>query len=406
MSANGPLEYRDASQAVRDVFDDIKRTLANVDRRTRARGADRIVKIVTRFLDDVISNQGMRRWLAEESELAMRLMGKPSDWVRFHAANVAQVLKGDFLLFELKPNLRRTLFGQPFTTNRHGLRDREYTVAKPPGVFRIVVLGSSIDMGWGVGTEAIYVNLLEDWLNAHAARRRLGRRFEVINFAVAAYSPPQRLEAFRRNGRGFWSLWIFLAIFFVTLFAEFIANDRPILVSYKGEWLYPVFVEYPEEKFGGFLARTARGDIHAQRVVNCAGADAARVAAMVGLAIALEGAPIQVSVSAPVQALTPHLVYAAGMRLTLKQASNGTILIGGGWPAQLDARGRPVVDLNSLRGNLRVAQIAIPQVGSAHLVRSWAGIVNGTADWRGSPPPTSAPWRPISGRPCSAAAIG
>jgi AcrR family transcriptional regulator len=50
------------------------RTLASCDRRTRAKGADRIVKIVTRFLDDVISNEGMRRWLAEEGELAMRLL--------------------------------------------------------------------------------------------------------------------------------------------------------------------------------------------------------------------------------------------------------------------------------------------------------------------------------------------
>jgi AcrR family transcriptional regulator len=50
------------------------KTLANVDRRTRARGAERIVKIVTRFLEDVISNEGMRRWLAEEGELAMRLL--------------------------------------------------------------------------------------------------------------------------------------------------------------------------------------------------------------------------------------------------------------------------------------------------------------------------------------------
>jgi hypothetical protein len=133
------------------------------------------------------------------SELAMRLLGKPSDWVRFHAANVAQILDDDFLLFELKPNLRRTLFGQPFTTNHFGLRDREYTLEKRAGVFRIVVLGSSIDMGWGIGTEETYVNLLEDWLNDHAARRGLARRFEVLNFAVAAYSPMQRLEAFRRK---------------------------------------------------------------------------------------------------------------------------------------------------------------------------------------------------------------
>jgi microcin C transport system permease protein len=42
----------------------------------------------------------------------------------------------------------------------------------------------------------------------------------------------------------------------ISVFAPFIANDRPILVSYKGELLYPTFMDYPESKFGGFLART------------------------------------------------------------------------------------------------------------------------------------------------------
>ncbi|MBV6659102.1 MAG: ABC transporter permease [Devosiaceae bacterium] len=66
----------------------------------------------------------------------------------------------------------------------------------------------------------------------------------------------RRLNNFKANGRGYWSLWIFLALFIITLFAELIANERPLLVSYKGELLFPVFVEYPEEKFGGFLAVT------------------------------------------------------------------------------------------------------------------------------------------------------
>src|ERR1700748_2669039 len=61
----------------------------------------------------------------------------------------------------------------------------------------------------------------------------------------------RRLEAFRRNRRGFWSLWIFLALFVVTLFAEFIANDRPIVVRYEGGWYFPVFADYPETTFGG-----------------------------------------------------------------------------------------------------------------------------------------------------------
>ncbi len=50
------------------------RTLENDKRRVRAKGAERIVRVVTRFLEDVISNAGMRRWLAEEGELAMRLL--------------------------------------------------------------------------------------------------------------------------------------------------------------------------------------------------------------------------------------------------------------------------------------------------------------------------------------------
>jgi microcin C transport system permease protein len=66
----------------------------------------------------------------------------------------------------------------------------------------------------------------------------------------------RRLGNFRQNRRGFWSLWIFLVFFVLSLFAEFIANDRPILVYYKGEYLFPVFHDYPEEKFGGFLAKT------------------------------------------------------------------------------------------------------------------------------------------------------
>ena len=66
----------------------------------------------------------------------------------------------------------------------------------------------------------------------------------------------RRWQNFKANRRGYWSLWIFLTLFFVTLFAELIANDRPIMVRYKGEFLFPVAIDYPESKFGGFLAVT------------------------------------------------------------------------------------------------------------------------------------------------------
>ncbi len=66
----------------------------------------------------------------------------------------------------------------------------------------------------------------------------------------------RRWNNFKANRRGYWSLHIFLVLFLVSLFAEFISNDRPILAAYKGEVLFPVFVDYPEAKFGGFLAVT------------------------------------------------------------------------------------------------------------------------------------------------------
>ncbi|QKK31453.1 ABC transporter permease [Rhizobium indicum] len=66
----------------------------------------------------------------------------------------------------------------------------------------------------------------------------------------------RRWQNFRANGRGYWSLWLFMVLFILSLFAEFLANDRPIIASYKGEILFPVLVDYPEEKFGGFLAET------------------------------------------------------------------------------------------------------------------------------------------------------
>jgi len=67
----------------------------------------------------------------------------------------------------------------------------------------------------------------------------------------------RRVALFRANRRGRWSLWVFLALFFSSLFAEVIANDRPLLVSYDGRLYTPFAVAYPETAFGGFLETEA-----------------------------------------------------------------------------------------------------------------------------------------------------
>ena len=61
----------------------------------------------------------------------------------------------------------------------------------------------------------------------------------------------RRLRNFRANRRGYWSFWIFLTLFFISLFAEFIANDKPLLIRYDNAFYFPVLKEYPETQFGG-----------------------------------------------------------------------------------------------------------------------------------------------------------
>ncbi|WP_407297287.1 ABC transporter permease [Stutzerimonas zhaodongensis] len=61
----------------------------------------------------------------------------------------------------------------------------------------------------------------------------------------------RRFALFKAHKRGWWSLWIFLTLFILSLGAELIANDKPILVRFDGEWYVPVFKRYPETVFGG-----------------------------------------------------------------------------------------------------------------------------------------------------------
>ena len=69
----------------------------------------------------------------------------------------------------------------------------------------------------------------------------------------------RRWHSFKANKRGYWSLWIFLVLFVLSLFSELIANDRPLLIRFKGEFFSPIVSDYPEETFlgaDGFLPIT------------------------------------------------------------------------------------------------------------------------------------------------------
>ena len=85
----------------------------------------------------------------------------------------------------------------------------------------------------------------------------------------------RRWRNFKANRRAVWSLIIFGILYGLSLFAEFIANDRPLIVSYQGEWYAPIFSFYPETEFGGdFRTEAVYRDIEVQCLIIAAGSDA------------------------------------------------------------------------------------------------------------------------------------
>lgn len=82
----------------------------------------------------------------------------------------------------------------------------------------------------------------------------------------------RRWANFKRNRRALWSLWIFLFLFGLSLFAEFLANDKPILVSYRGELRMPIFQFYSERDFGGdFPTEAEYKDIEVKCLIETGG---------------------------------------------------------------------------------------------------------------------------------------
>jgi acyl carrier protein len=138
--------------------------------------------------DAALQHKGYYEKLDSASRMSANLWeiqeARPAHWLGLHTT-VAYRARSDFLRGELEPGASVVFLGQPLTTNRWGMRDRDRSKAKPAGVYRIAFLGPSIVMGAGVGDDETLTRLLEDRLNRTAAGPP---RFEVLNFGVPAYS--------------------------------------------------------------------------------------------------------------------------------------------------------------------------------------------------------------------------
>jgi len=102
------------------------------------------------------------------------------------------------LSFVHRPDRSAFLMGVPFAINSAGLRDREFPLEKPPGMRRIVWLGDSTTVGWGVPLEGTAPKILERRLNAAGPGR-----FEVLNCGVGNYGTVQEVEHYLTIDRAF-----------------------------------------------------------------------------------------------------------------------------------------------------------------------------------------------------------
>ena len=98
--------------------------------------------------------------------------------------------------------------------------------------------------------------------------------------ALRCRAQRRRWQNFKAHRRGYWSLWIFLVLFVLSLFAEFIANDQPMIVKYKGELLLPGLRRLSGEEFGGIFVTEAdlsrprgQGDDRGERWLDAVAAD-------------------------------------------------------------------------------------------------------------------------------------
>jgi hypothetical protein len=105
---------------------------------------------------------------------------------------------GDFLKKELRPLNQVVFMDKLFSTNRWGMRDKDYTQVPPPDTYRIALLGSSYVMGLGVADDETFESLVETFLNRENGQESYSQ-LEILNFAVGAYSSPQRLWALQHK---------------------------------------------------------------------------------------------------------------------------------------------------------------------------------------------------------------
>jgi hypothetical protein len=122
---------------------------------------------------------------------------RPTDWPTIQETEAAR-LTGDFRILELVPSKEVDFHGAKFTTNRWGMRDKDYEQIAAPNTQRIAILGPSFVMGSGIADDEVFEAVLEEHLNQENNGQTYAR-YEILNFGVAGFSSLQNLFIFEEQ---------------------------------------------------------------------------------------------------------------------------------------------------------------------------------------------------------------
>ena len=140
--------------------------------------------------------EGLTDIVRVNSQLWETYAKRPAGWLDNQGSGLKRYV-GGFVQTELIPSfVSITTYGS-VTTNRWGMRDRDYAQERTPDTFRAALLGASSLMGWGVPDDATFEALLERRLNRELIDGPF-QRYELLNYGVPGYQPPQQLATFER----------------------------------------------------------------------------------------------------------------------------------------------------------------------------------------------------------------
>ncbi|MDB4516190.1 FAD-dependent oxidoreductase [Crocinitomicaceae bacterium] len=130
-----------------------------------------------------------------------------------------------------------------------------------------------------------------------------------------------------------------------------------------------------EKVKSGFVVHTSAAKYRCKNVVNAAGAWASKISGMVGREVPVHGAPLQMIITEPVEPVISHLIAHGDRHLSMKQANNGNIIIGGGWTGGWNkVVNFPTTLRDSLEGNTWVARRTVPCLDGVNIIRSWSAM--------------------------------